>query len=298
MLYLVSPAKYPLYLIISGKLITDDGFIHPNRTLNVFVLIYVLEGTLHIAQNDKTYDIGSNQFITLFAGQNHYGYKHSNGPVSYFWVHFSFANDNYYFYDYPTLQATIRRQNADSDHTDEIYLLPEISTITLNKRVEILFSQLLDITRQTNFAPKYYNNYALSTLMLEIANQHLACFSSQQTQIPPIVTKVMDWIKSKYIYPITVTSIAEAFNYNPRYLSSLFKKYSGESLLSWLNNVRIEIAKNTLVSSNISIKEVAWSSGFQDEKYFLKLFKKKEGMTPSEYRNAFFSKKLNNDIVP
>ena len=59
-----------------------------------------------------------------------------------------------------------------------------------------------------------------------------------------------------------------------------------------------EITKNTLVSSNISIKEVAWSSGFQDEKYFLKLFKKKEGMTPSEYRNAFFSKKLNNDIVP
>lgn len=298
MLYLVSPAKYPLHLIISGKLITDDGFIHPNRTLDVFVLIYVLEGILHINQNGRDYDIGPNQFITLFAGHNHYGYKSSKGPVSYYWVHFTFAGNNYYFYDYPTLQAAIHRQNTDSDLTDEIYLLPEISTITLNKRTEILFSQLLDITRHTNFAPKYYNNYALSTLMLEIANQQLSCFSSSQDQIPPIITKVMDWIKSKYIYPVTVTSIAEVFNYNPRYLSSLFKKYSGESLLTYLNNIRLEIAKNTLVSSNLSIKEVAWSSGFQDEKYFLKLFKKKEGMTPSEYRNAFFSKKLNNDIVP
>ena len=116
--------------------------------------------------------------------------------------------------------------------------------------------------------------------------------------MPPVITKVMDWIKSKYIYPITVTSIAEVFNYNPRYLSSLFKQHSGESLLTYLNRIRIEMAKNTLVSSNLSVKEIAYSSGFQDEKYFLKLFKKREGMTPSEYRNAFFSKKLNNDIVP
>lgn len=296
MLYLISEAKYPLSLIISGKLITEDGFLHPDRTLNVFVMIYVLEGILHISQNGRKYDVGPNQFITLMAGQNHYGYQPSDGPVSYYWVHFTFENDQYEFYDFAALQSYLNRLNTDA--AEEIYLLPEFSTIPLNKRVEILFSQLLDITRHTNFGPKYYNNYALSILMLEIAYQYLSYYSETRNLTPPILTKVIDWIKSKYIYPITVTSIAEVFNYNPRYLSSLFKKHKGESLLSYLNNTRIEFAKNSLVSSNLSIKETAYSSGFQDEKYFMKLFKKKEGMTPSEYRNAFFTKKLNNDLVP
>lgn len=59
------------------------------------------------------------------------------------------------------------------------------------------------------------------------------------------------------------------------------------TLAQYLNRMRIDTAKRLLENRNISIKEAAYSSGFRDEKYFMKMFKQQEGMTPLAYRKAF-----------
>lgn len=63
---------------------------------------------------------------------------------------------------------------------------------------------------------------------------------------------------------------------------------------TYINNLRLSKSKNLLLNSNLNIKEISKELGFIDEKYFLKLFKKYENITPKQYRNAFIKAYLNN----
>ena len=301
MLYFISDAKNPLRHTLCGNVLSDDGFLHPKRTLDVFVLILVREGTLHISQGNQIYDVKPNQFIVLFPEQNHFGVKPSKGFLSYYWVHFDVINKAYRYYRNNTFRHYLEYWNEESNtihsnkHTfpSDLYILPEYGNIPLGPRACILLSQLLDISKQNNPCSEYYTHYALSLLVLEITQEYLNYFHNTKNHMPAIVSKVSDWLKSNCIYSINVQIVAARFNYNPRYLSFLFKQHTGYSLLAFIHRTRLELAKNSLVNSTLSIKEIAYSSGFKDEKNFLRLFKKIEGTTPTQYRNAFYMKKYN-----
>lgn len=71
----------------------------------------------------------------------------------------------------------------------------------------------------------------------------------------------------------------------------MFKKTAHISLKRYINEVRINEAKNILISTEYSLKEIAFQCAFNDEKCFLKVFKKIEGVSPTEYKKAFFKKK-------
>ena len=60
---------------------------------------------------------------------------------------------------------------------------------------------------------------------------------------------------------------------------------------TWFLRIVINEAKNILISTEYSLKEIAFQCAFNDEKYFLKVFKKIEGVSPTEYKKAFFKKK-------
>ena len=80
--------------------------------------------------------------------------------------------------------------------------------------------------------------------------------------------------------------IAVEFHYNPEYLSALYSRSAGITLTAAVNRARLDIAKKLLSDRNVTIKEAAYSCGFSDEKYFMRVFRRAEGMTPEQYRAA------------
>lgn len=74
---------------------------------------------------------------------------------------------------------------------------------------------------------------------------------------------------------------------NHQYISQLFKSEIGVNFLAYLTNIRMEKAKKLLLTSSASIAEVAEQSGYGDYRVFTKVFKKSEGVTPSQYRRDF-----------
>ena len=68
------------------------------------------------------------------------------------------------------------------------------------------------------------------------------------------------------------------------YLSKVFKDETGTSINSYINQVRIENAKLLLLDERIPLSEVAYLSGFEDQSYFSKVFKKITKVTPGKYR--------------
>lgn len=83
----------------------------------------------------------------------------------------------------------------------------------------------------------------------------------------------------------TVQYFAEKLNYSSNYLNELIRKATGKSILEHIHYKIIELAKSDLLSSDKSVSEIAFDLGFEYSQYFSRLFKKKTGMTPLEYRN-------------
>ena len=83
---------------------------------------------------------------------------------------------------------------------------------------------------------------------------------------------------------LSITMIAEHFDMNPHYISMQFKEQSGESLKTFINFVRIEKAKQILLTTPKKLEEIANMVGFIDNNAFIRVFKKFEGITPGKYR--------------
>ena len=89
---------------------------------------------------------------------------------------------------------------------------------------------------------------------------------------------------------VSLSVLAEKFHLNSQYISQLFKSEIGVNFLNYLTNIRMEKAKKLLLTTSLSIAEVSEQSGYGDYRVFTKVFKKTEGITPSQYRRDFLEK--------
>lgn len=85
---------------------------------------------------------------------------------------------------------------------------------------------------------------------------------------------------------VQVGFFADKLNLSANYLSDLLRRNTGKSVKEHINMYLIELAKTELLSTKKTISEIAFNLGFEYPQYFSKLFKQKEGVSPSEYRNV------------
>ena len=109
--------------------------------------------------------------------------------------------------------------------------------------------------------------------MLEQFNQHLTeYFESGQLQEKGIPS---------------IEQIADTMSISQRYLSDTLKKETGKTTTEHLQLYLIDEAKSILLEPHKSVSEVAYVLGFEYPQYFSRLFKKKEGISPSEYQQKY-----------
>lgn len=102
--------------------------------------------------------------------------------------------------------------------------------------------------------------------------------------IRKIIQEVIDYVEQHYNRKISLTTAAEHVYLNPSYLSKLFCEELGEPFTRFLMRVRINKAKDMLKDPRVKVYEVAERVGYNDIKYFIKVFKDIEGSTPTDYR--------------
>jgi len=101
-----------------------------------------------------------------------------------------------------------------------------------------------------------------------------------------IVEKVISFISSNIYNSLSRDEIARYVYLNPEYLSRLFKKETGISLLEYIQNEKIKIAKELLVETRLSVSDIASKLGYSNFAYFAQLFSKNTGLTPVVYRKS------------
>ena len=99
-----------------------------------------------------------------------------------------------------------------------------------------------------------------------------------------LIRRAEEYIAEHYMENITLNGLAETIGISSGYLSTLFPQTLHCGFVDYLNKVRIERACVYLEQNYFKTYEIAYRVGFNDEKYFSKVFKKIKGMTPREYR--------------
>ena len=100
----------------------------------------------------------------------------------------------------------------------------------------------------------------------------------------------MDYIDQYLQQPMTVQQIAQAINLSPSYLSTLFKKETGQAVSEYIRNKRIDTACMLLQYTDYSCLEIAEYLCFSSDSHFSKVFKEQTGQTPREYRKLNYRK--------
>ncbi len=106
----------------------------------------------------------------------------------------------------------------------------------------------------------------------------------ENSQTAIVMAHVRRYLEDNYMFDLSLDSVGEILHISPAYLSAQFKKYQKMNFLDCLTELRINAAKELLADPFRSSAEVASMVGYEDASYFARAFKKRTGMTPTQYR--------------
>ncbi|OEH53340.1 two-component system response regulator [Oceanobacillus sp. E9] len=99
-----------------------------------------------------------------------------------------------------------------------------------------------------------------------------------------LIKQAEEYIKEYFRTTIKVQEVADVINVSSNYFSTLFKQKTGENFNEYVNKLRVDEAKSLLINTPFKVSEISRQVGFQEYKYFVSVFKKFSGLTPTNYR--------------
>jgi AraC-like DNA-binding protein len=287
--FLKTSLNHPLKFVLGGQFISEVPWLHQERIVDSFEVIIGLSETLYIQIDEQYYEVNAGDFLVLFPYQRHQGYQISSPQISFYWFHFYCPG----FYE--ILNERMKKEDLINAAVENNLVIPRYLKLINPSRMNILAQQLLHVGN-SDYHLKQAADYSVTALMIELSEQFLSGMKlSDFPQDDHNFQKMTAWIRMHALdHHMSVERIANEFKYNKDYLSRLFKQRKEVNLLTYIHQLKLETAKDYLTRTSLSVKEIADKVGINDPKQFMKLFKRYEAITPTQYRRAFTGTFLNN----
>lgn len=258
----------------SGLIVQNGGLFisrgvgrHPRRILDTWELIFVESGVLSIREEKETYKVGPGQYVFLAPGKIHEGTDDYPADLKFFWVHFSLLSSEVFSSKTEMNAVTLPIYNNVKDKD----VISSLFRLFLSEQMENSCVELLNVTLLLIFK-KIYTSVSIDN---KIRNENV------------LVRQTTAYIRTHFHHPISTSKIAARLNCNPDYLGRLFRKHRGRTVTDEINFQRVKSAEGMLVTSLMSLAEIARRSGFSDLGYFREIFKKYKGVTPKKWRGLY-----------
>jgi len=111
-----------------------------------------------------------------------------------------------------------------------------------------------------------------------------AMFKNRNAKYTDLIHRVIQYLNARFSEKISLEDVAHHVYMSPTYLSRIFKRETGSSLIDFLNKIRIEKSKELLSQQDIRLIDVALQCGFESQSYYNRVFKQLTGVTPQQYR--------------
>lgn len=274
--------RYPTFMY-AGHIENEKNFFFPKHVhSNYSEMIYITSGMGEFYINGKRYTATEGDMVIFNVGLYHEEKYNSNTRVETYYC----AISNLYIEGFK-----------------DCWIIPDFMepVIHLGKYrmlIENIYEQLFKESRLKKGGFTLVCNSLTILLivnLLRIANeQQLVLEPNKSNASDKLVSEIKDYINFNYHQKIILSELAEHFHINVYYLSHLFKKATGYSIINYLINRRIDESKMYLVNTELTINEISNIVGYESSNNFFSAFKKITGTTPESYRKQ--SKISNNEI--
>ncbi|TKK64540.1 helix-turn-helix domain-containing protein [Ilyomonas limi] len=254
--------------------ITDIGYypkaihhyVERKHGINQNILIYCVEGYGWVEINGRQISIEPSQYIIIPANQPHIYAADKGVAWTIYWVHFNGNLANY-------VVDLIIKHSKDY----KPYLAYNENRIKL---FEDIYSQLDkgysdDTLRYVNMIFYHF----LSSLLYEEK------FNGEETNKLSVVSTSITFMKQNLNGVLSLQDLADKSSLSVSHFSTVFKRETGYSPIDYFNHLKVQQACQYLLFTNMSIKEISFSLGIEDQYYFSRMFAKLMNASPKEYRN-------------
>ncbi len=260
--------EHYLYVQEVGTLQSLEPHISKRQNLNSYLFFIVLDGNGIVSYEGKIYPISAGDCVWLDCTRPYSHESSADVPWSLMWVHFNgkTAADYYEMFEQQGSTFLFRPRNlvAFTDTLSQLY------------QTQLHKSSFMEL-----LSNKYITDI-ITLCFMESRAEH-----SGEYSIPEKLNQVHTYLEEHYSERITLEKLSGQFFISKFHLSREYRKTFGTTLLGDLTAKRISHAKSMLRFSSDSVESIAQNCGFQDAGYFIKVFRKSEGMTPLEYRRKW-----------
>ncbi len=270
----------------------DFPYVHFRRTPSEYILYVIIDGVMYLTEDDVEYTLRPGDLILLDPKRCHFGREASR--CTYYYFHFlcnGIKERNLSEKAYREIlseQASNSFSEEDDDYLEELILPKYYHVIakdmtqieTLAKAAMLAYHEPFSLQHtlaSCHLTPLFIN-------WMRIITDYTLADSSPQSD--HITLQVVAWLKIYYYMRLSSEDIARHFHGNFDYINRKFKKTMGQTIFQWLNEYRIQMAKDLLHSGFYNNSQIAEKTGFSNEYYFSRVFKKITGVTPSAYAKA------------
>jgi len=197
------------------------------------------------------------------------------------------GNDNDFMYnlkkisDFYAVEKSMHNLRALETYLNiSALLLGYINQYHLQEKLAMKISlyNLYDLNEYTNWHNAYQYLLRLTQILFEESslNEYNRKFE--------LITYIKQYIQEHLSENLSLSMLSEKFNYNSSYISHIFKQTTGIGISEYITMTRIELANKLLLTTNDSISDIADATGFDTAQYFSYVYKKRTGISPTDYR--------------
>lgn len=261
--------------LIKSLYITDIGYF-PNAKHHFrerrkgcvsYILLYCISGNGNIVLSKHEISLTPNTFYIIPARTPHKYMADLKNPWTIYWVHF--GGDN---------SENIYRKFSDTVKTESI-------PVSYDERRVFLLNNIMEVLEHGYSIDNLdYINISLWQLLNSFMYDEYFIKIGKSDKGDDLAKKAISYVINNLDQPLVIKDIAEYFNYSNSHFLTIFKSKTGFTPIQYFNNLKVQKACMYLSFTDMSIKEICFSLGYNDPLYFSRLFKKVIGESPNSYR--------------
>lgn len=261
--------------IESANYVTNvNPTLHPDRVMEVYDFLYILDGTWEIYEEDVPYELGKDDLLILSAGRHHYGIN----PCS-------AGNRHMYLHLYPE-----KGTSDEHRYPDETGLSPTLKVGSplfhcgSDPKVKQYFEEIIAAYWSDDALKENKISFLMGLLLCELSE--LGKNDKINSKYAGIIDGVLKQMQTNPQKTYTCSEMAELFYVCPKTLSNMFKQVYGQTFYSYQMNRKLEMVRQYLFDHPEELLcNVARNFGFYDEFHLGKAYKKKYGVSPKYKRH-------------
>jgi transcriptional regulator, araC family len=260
--------------------VTLAPMIHADRTAPFHVAIYLLQGSMEIIEDGIPYRIMPDQVFFLKSGIHHWGNKSFEIGSSWYYAHFYCDAPSSCMEELPRGIYYDERVSLKPSEKDRYFItLPKLINCEEKTQIKRNFEKMIEAHIHGNIPQ---TSIRLWQIFLECAQ------NAQDDKVSNgYAEQIQNYVRQHYIDGFTSAQIQEACGLSYKYAGTLFKEVTGQTIKEYQCTLRLRKAEQLLKETNKSITEIAQLTGFSDVFYFSKIFHRKKGCPPGEYRKTY-----------